>query len=81
MDATVFPEGRGIWHVNASPTMRSLGEIIMESQRTAMIVPDDESSLLAGINPGPYSSVEDAMTAIGAYLGGRCEHAHLRRRM
>ena len=29
MDAIVFAQGRGVWHVNASPTMRSLGELLM----------------------------------------------------
>ena len=81
MDATVFAEGRGVWHVNASPTMRSLGEIVVGPQKTATIVPDDASSLLEGVNPGPYSSVEEAMAAIGVHLGGQCGHARHKRRV
>jgi hypothetical protein len=27
MNAKVFQEGKGVWHENASPTMRSLGGI------------------------------------------------------
>ena len=75
MDATVFPEGQGVWHVNASPTMRSLGEIVVGRHKTATIVPDDASLMLEGVNPGPYGSVDEAMAAIGAYLAGQCRHA------
>ncbi len=75
MDATVFTQGRGMWHVNASPSMRSLGDLSMEPDRTVTIIPDDEGSGFHGINPGPYATVEDAMAAIGAYLGGKCGYA------
>jgi hypothetical protein len=75
MDATVFSGGRGVWQVNASPTMRSLGHLIMGRDRTVRVVPDERSSVLHGVNPGPYGSVEEAMAAIGIYLGGQCGHA------
>jgi hypothetical protein len=78
MDATVFTQGRGIWHVNASPTMRSLGDLLAGPDRTLTIVPDDEGSALHGVNPGPYATVEEAMAAIGAYLKGQCRHARQR---
>jgi hypothetical protein len=74
MDATVFSQGRGVWHVNASPTMRSLGELLMGSDQTVTILPDARSAL-HGVSPGPYGSVEAAMTAIGKYLAGECRHA------
>jgi hypothetical protein len=74
MDATVFSQGRGVWHVNASPTMRSLGELLMGSDQTVTILPD-EASALHGVSPGPYGSVDEAMTAIATYLAGECRHA------
>ena len=46
MDATVFSQGRGIWHVNASPTMRSLGELLMDSDKIVTIFPDSGSRYL-----------------------------------
>ena len=75
MDATVFAQGRGVWHVNASPTMRSLGDLLMGADQTVTIVPDDELSALHGVNPGPYATVEDAMAAVGAFLEGQCRPA------
>jgi hypothetical protein len=81
MDATVFAEGRGVWHVNASPTMRSLGDLLQGPEKTITIRPDDRTSALHGVDPGPYGSLEDAMAAIGAYLGGRCGHARRSRRL
>lgn len=80
MDATVFAEGQGIWHVNASPTMRSLGDLVQGADKTVTIRPDDETSALHGVDPGPYGSLEDAMAAIGAHLGGQCGHARRFRR-
>ena len=74
MDATVFSHGHGVWHVNASPTMRSLGELLMGPDQTITILPEERSAL-HGVSPGPYGSVEDAMTAIGKYLAGQCRHA------
>ncbi len=81
MDATVFTEGRGVWHVNASPTMRSLGELMEGPDKSVTIIPDDEDSALHGVHPGPYGKLEDAMAAIGAHLGGRCGHARRTRRL
>ena len=74
MDATVFSQGRGLRRVNASPTMRSLGELLMGPDKTISILPDERSAL-HGVSPGPYGSVEDAMAAIGKYLAGQCRHA------
>ncbi len=74
MDATVFSQGRGVWHVNASPTMRSLGDLLMGPRKTITIVAD-KGSALHGINPGPYASLERAMAAIATYLAGQCRHA------
>ena len=78
MDATVFSQGRGIWHVNASPTMRSLGELLMDSDKIVTIFPD-EGSILRGVRPGPYSTIDEAMTAIGTYLAGQCRYARRKR--
>lgn len=74
MDSTIFSQGRGVWHVNASPTMRSLGDLLMGPRKTITIVPD-EGAALHGINPGPYTSLEGAMAAIATYLAGQCRHA------
>ena len=57
MDATVFAQGRGVWHVNASPTMRSLGDLLMEPDRSLTILAD-EGSPLCGISPGPLCCPE-----------------------
>ncbi len=81
MDATVFNEGGGAWHVNASPTMRSLCELIQAADKTITIIPDEEASALVGIKLGPYETVEQAMAAIGTHLGGRCTHARRRGRL
>jgi hypothetical protein len=77
MDTTVFPDGAGVWHVNATRTMRSLGEILVKAGRTYSIVPDDDSDL-QGISIGPYRTCEDAMAAIAAHLGGVCRFAERR---
>ena len=53
MDATVFAEGRGVWHVNASPTMRSLGDLLQGPEKTITIRPGDRTSALHGVDPGP----------------------------
>ena len=78
MDATVFPEGRGVWHVNTTRTMRSLGEIVQREDQTFWILPD-EGSDLQGISGGPHASAEDAMAAIGAHLHGTCIFAGRKR--
>jgi hypothetical protein len=74
MDATVFAQGRGVWHVNACPTMRSLGDLLMEPDKSLTILAD-EGSPLSGISPGPYAALNIAMDAIASHLGGRCEPA------
>jgi hypothetical protein len=74
MDATVFAQGRGVWHVNASPTMRSLGDLLMEPDWSLTILAD-EGSPLCGINPGSYAALNIAIDAIATHLGGRCEPA------
>ncbi len=74
MDATVFAQGHGVWHVNACPTMRSLGDLLMEPDRSLTILAD-EGSPLCGISPGPYAALDLAMKAIATHLGGRCEPA------
>jgi hypothetical protein len=71
MDAAVFTEGAGVWHVNASPSMRSLGEVLKQPDNTFLILPDD-GSVLAGIDTGPYRSLDEVITAIGAHLAGTC---------
>jgi hypothetical protein len=50
------------------------GELLMGSDQTGTILPD-ETSALRGVSPGPYGSVEEAMAAIAAYLAGECKHA------
>jgi hypothetical protein len=72
MDAAVFTEGAGVWHVNASPSMRSLGEVLKRPDNTFSVLPDDGGSLLEGIGIGPYPSLQDAMEAISRHLGGSC---------
>ncbi len=79
MDARVFAEGGGVWHVMASPSMRSLGDLLMAADRTVTIEPDDASAL-NGIDPGPYATLDAAMSAIGAHLGGQCQPARRGRR-
>ena len=74
MDATVFAQGQGVWHVNAHPTMRSLGDLLMEPDRSLTILAD-EGSPLCGISPGPYAALNIAIDAIATHLGGRCEPA------
>ena len=74
MDSTVFTQARGVWHVNASPTMRSLGDLLRGPKNTITILPD-EGSALHGVSRGPYASLEEAMAAIGTFLAGQCRHA------
>jgi hypothetical protein len=71
MNATVFWEGGGIWHVLASPTMRSLGEVIRQPDGSLVVDPDTGSDI-AGMTRGPYADLDAAMDAIGAHLGGAC---------
>jgi hypothetical protein len=78
MDAKVYQEGKDVWHVNAFPTMRSLGDVLLRPDKTLRIEPDKGSDL-EGVVPGPYRSIQDAMTAIGAHLGGRCISVRQRR--
>ena len=79
MDATVFAQGRGFWHVNALPSMRSLGDLTQGSDRTFTVTPDEGSPLL-GMAAGPYPSLETAMAAIAGHLDGQCTLARLRGR-
>ena len=81
MDAVVFTEGRGIWRVVASPSMRGLADLVQTGNRAVTIEPEDGSDL-EGIAPGPYASLDHALSAIGAHLGGHCQRApHHRRRL
>jgi hypothetical protein len=80
MDAVVFTEGRGIWRVVASPSMRGLADLVETGNRAVTIEPDDGADL-QGIAPGPYASLDHALSAIGAYLGGHCQRAPHRRRL
>ncbi len=79
MDAVVFTEGRGIWRVVASPSMRGLGDMMTAEDRTILIEPD-EGSDLQGVDCGPHATLEEAMAAIGAHLSGRCIYAPKRGR-
>ncbi len=78
MDAMVFNEGKGIWRVLTSPSMRGLGDLVREQSDRVTIKPD-EGSALQGIHCGPYGNMEDAMAAIGTHLGGQCRAAAARR--
>jgi len=78
MDAKVFYEGSGIWHVNASPSMRSLGAVLEQPDLTVIIEPD-EGSNLAGVAIGPHQSLQDAMNVIAVHLGGDCGYARRKR--
>jgi hypothetical protein len=40
MDAVVFWDGPGFWHVNERPSMRSLGEIALAGENHYTIDPD-----------------------------------------
>ena len=77
MDAAVFSIGKGLWHVNTSPTMRDLGEIIRSADGTFTLVPD-EGAALEGMAVGPYPSLDKARDAIAAHLGGKCSLARSR---
>ena len=79
MDAAVFAQGMGLWRVSASPSMRGLGEVLKREDKTFRIVPD-EGSDLEGIVSGPYVSLDAAMAAMGAFLGGQCGLAKSKRR-
>jgi hypothetical protein len=72
MDAAVFFQGSGIWQVNATPSMRSIGEVTQGPGKTFRVSSDTEAYALDGIHPGPYPSLEDAFAAIAAHLGGSC---------
>ena len=79
MDAVVFNEGKGVWRVVASPSMRGLGDLVETGNRSVTIEPDVGSDL-EGIAPGPYASLDHALSAIGAHLGGQCQRAPPHRR-
>jgi hypothetical protein len=79
MDAVVFTEGHGVWRAVASPSMRGLADLVQTGDRAVMIEPDVGSDL-QGIAPGPYASLDHALSAIGAHLGGHCQRAPHRRR-
>jgi hypothetical protein len=71
VDAVVFWDGPGFWHVNEQPSMRSLGEIARTGEDEYIIDPDSHSAL-SGISAGPYRSLDEALLAIGSHLEGRC---------
>jgi hypothetical protein len=75
VNAVLFVQGGGLWRVNASPTMRSLGEVTRGPDKTFTVASDAEAYALDGIHPGPYASLDDAMAAIAAHLGGSCRIA------
>ena len=79
MNALVFTEGRGIWRVVASPSMHGLADLVLMGNRAVTIEPD-EGTDLEGIAPGPYASLDHALSAIGAHLGGHCQRAPYPRR-
>ena len=62
------------WRVSASPSMRGLGDLIQHEGQSFTITPD-EGSDLQGITAGPYATLNEAMAAIGAFLGGTCRPA------
>jgi hypothetical protein len=39
MNAKVFYQDKGVWHVNAFPTMRSLGKVVTGTDKTLGIKP------------------------------------------
>ncbi len=80
MDATLFNEGHGVWHVAAAPSMRGLGDLVQGEDGTVVIAPDAGSDL-QGMPCGPYATVAQAMAAIGTHLGGQCRPAPQRRRL
>ena len=63
--------GKGVWLVNACPSMRSLGDLLQTQDKTFRIEPDVGSDL-EGIATGPYASIKEATDAIATYLGGKC---------
>jgi hypothetical protein len=71
MDAKVYSEAPGIWHVNAFPTMRSLGEVMRQPDTTLKIRPERGSDL-EGVAPGPCPSIKEVADAIAVHLGGQC---------
>jgi len=78
MDAKIFSEAPGVWHVNASPTMRSLGEVIRQPDKSLRIKPDRGSDL-EGVASGPYPSIKEVVDAVASYLGGECSMVGRRR--
>ena len=64
--------------MNASPSMRSLGDLL-EGPDSNYIIEPDAGSDLDGIARGPYPAMKAAMDAIAAHLGGECSFVQRRR--
>jgi len=70
-DTVISPSGsQGQWEVMDKNDYKIVGHIEQSGNRFA--VKPTVGSVLDGINQGPYSSKEGAMSAIGAHSHGNC---------
>jgi hypothetical protein len=73
MNAVLLPTGLKTWDIESAPPISTpLGKIEHAEDGKFHITPGDGSPIL-DIDPGPYATVEAAMSAIGGALGGTCE--------
>ena len=68
-----MPAGPKTWDVEPAPPMSApLGKITHRDDGKIYITPGDGSPM-SDVDPGPYATLEAAMSAIGATIGGSCE--------
>ena len=70
MDVLVTPARRGAWVLN-NLLGRKLGEIQQAPGEGFVLVPVLDTAL-TGIPPGPYASLEAAMSAVEKHTRGPC---------
>ena len=70
VDAVVSPSGPTQWRIRETPGDTPLGMIIKSGADFTVAAFKD--NFLTGVSLGPYSTIENAMAAIAAKIGGNC---------
>ncbi len=78
MNTVIFAEGGGdsTWGIEAAPPdRRRIGTIEQREDGVNVSSEGPATDLIAGIRPGPYRDLYEAMDAIKFKPGGACEKA------
>ena len=79
MKTVIFAEGSGasMWGIEVAPPDRRRVGTIEQRQDGFYVSPEGPAAdLIAGLRPGPYRDLYEAMDAIAFKTGGACEQSH-----